>query len=1315
MFPNCFCRLLWISAAFSSAVAAQEIVFEADFDASAIIDPTTTANLDAGSSAGSWSDLPENANSLGIFDNGGNKGFLIDRASEDAIIRANFTTPIKANMGAEISFSYAIRRSGSHSKDIFITGYDLSGAISFQIILTAATSGSDRMRVAYTDPVDGYTNITEGDPGDHNYSGSWDPADLVDLKVILGENGYLVEHDGENGQWTSTTLPYLGDAATIQRVGFEVNGGSSGVSSGIWLDNVLVTGNSSSLVASFTSDQLSISPGETVELNWELFDFDTITLNGVDISGLTTNGMGSISQSIPDTHYFQLEATKGDLSEVHGLLVYADDFPVKITEVMSDNDNILQAADGSSPDWIEITNFTDTDFDLGGAYLTDDASELLKWSFPAKSIVPANSSLVIFASGDDFSSGGEIHTSFKLSSGGEYLALIAADGFTIEQAFSPFLPEMHEDVSYGLGPDLVSLGFFAAPSPGAPNEAITVETGAVVKELTKDPVFSPLSIPVSVEVYEIDAAVTEVTLHYRIGYGSESQLAMSPSTGNVWTASIPTDSVAEGEMLRWRATASDALGRTTPFPANVPADFSPRYHGVVAEDSSINTAFPVLHTFVEDPDWYKDSGWDSAGRTGKPNNFEFAQISLSYNGQFYDNAQMRVRGNSASRWEKPKFKIELNEGYEMEWHPTEEAVDEFNIQSHFVDQFPGAQSSFLREYAYLGLANEVGMPTFHMFYMQVRQNSDYFGLYSFTEQMNATFLRRQGMDDDGALYKATDGGNLGTGTATPSHFSKATRKDEPYDDLAVLVNQLNASEPERSDYVFDHLNIPEIVNKYAVDALTYNYDRTSHNYYVYHDPNKDEWTQLVWDTDLSFLVNGRLLDPDFNHPLYPDGNDGRSFNGMAAAILENEVVREMYYRRLRTLMDDYLATTWMDDLFSNLDTQIATERSFDDTQWPLSLVDVQEDLIDYYLPTRREQLFVTWGSLLSDTEPASSVVNFGQIVANPTSGNQDEEFIEITNPNSWAVDLSNWVLSDGVSFVFPPGSVIPANSNCYLSPDVVSFRNRATSPTGEEQQFVLGNYSGHLSNFGENLTLFDDEGVIVAQTTTPIIPSDNQLYLIVSELMYGPLPDGEAEFIELLNTSDTLTLDLSGLQFTDGIEYTFPLGTLLAPSARIVVTKGEFTSGSLKNGGETIKLDDADGSTIAEFTYDNDAPWPSTPGEIGTSLIFISGDPNHPQSWRASLSVGGNPNGSDSVPYSGGNLLSYALESGIEYDPITETLSATKKPGADEATLTLQWSNDLNTWNTDEIEFLGSDPLRWKEVTTADHRFFRLIIELNSP
>ena len=123
---------------------------------------------------------------------------------------------------------------------------------------------------------------------------------------------------------------------------------------------------------------------------------------------------------------------------------------VLITEFMASNDNTLPDEDGDHPDWIEIHNPCRPVVNLEGWHLTDDAGDLTKWRFP-RVLLGRGDFLVVFASDKDRSvEGGELHTNFKLSSEGEYLALVAADGQTIVYEFSPVYPEQLTDVSYGL-------------------------------------------------------------------------------------------------------------------------------------------------------------------------------------------------------------------------------------------------------------------------------------------------------------------------------------------------------------------------------------------------------------------------------------------------------------------------------------------------------------------------------------------------------------------------------------------------------------------------------------------------------------------------------------------------------------------------------------------------------------------------------------------------------------------------------------------------------------------------------------------------
>lgn len=82
----------------------------------------------------------------------------------------------------------------------------------------------------------------------------------------------------------------------------------------------------------------------------------------------------------------------------------------------------------------------------------------------------------------------ELHTDFKLSSAGEFLALSRPGGSAIAAAFAPEFPPQKPDVSYGPG------GFFLAPSPGfrgsepvsgfAAEPRFSVERGFFEKSIT---------------------------------------------------------------------------------------------------------------------------------------------------------------------------------------------------------------------------------------------------------------------------------------------------------------------------------------------------------------------------------------------------------------------------------------------------------------------------------------------------------------------------------------------------------------------------------------------------------------------------------------------------------------------------------------------------------------------------------------------------------------------------------------------------------------------------------------------------------------
>ncbi len=121
-----------------------------------------------------------------------------------------------------------------------------------------------------------------------------------------------------------------------------------------------------------------------------------------------------------------------------------------ISEFMASNNDTIDDSFGESSDWIEIFNDGSNAIDLNGYFLTDDALHLTKWEFPAYSLAPGQA-IVVFASSRDVNlPNGEMHTNFRLSASGEYLALVDQDGTTVIHDYGPTYPPQFEDVSYGM-------------------------------------------------------------------------------------------------------------------------------------------------------------------------------------------------------------------------------------------------------------------------------------------------------------------------------------------------------------------------------------------------------------------------------------------------------------------------------------------------------------------------------------------------------------------------------------------------------------------------------------------------------------------------------------------------------------------------------------------------------------------------------------------------------------------------------------------------------------------------------------------------
>ena len=60
---------------------------------------------------------------------------------------------------------------------------------------------------------------------------------------------------------------------------------------------------------------------------------------------------------------------------------------------------------------------------------------------------------------------------------------------------------------------------------------------------------------------------------------------------------------------------------------------------------------------------------------------------------------------------------------------------------------------------------------------------------------------------------------------------------------------------DRSTFIFDAVNLPEVINEMAGHVIMPNHDRLTKNYYMYRDSDgTGQWSRLPWDTEAAFRV-----------------------------------------------------------------------------------------------------------------------------------------------------------------------------------------------------------------------------------------------------------------------------------------------------------------------------------------------------------------------------------------------------------------------------------------------------------------------------
>ncbi|HXI52361.1 MAG TPA: CotH kinase family protein, partial [Candidatus Saccharimonadales bacterium] len=813
-----------------------------------------------------------------------------------------------------------------------------------------------------------------------------------------------------------------------------------------------------------------------------------------------------------------------------------------ISEFMASNTRTLADESGLFPDWIEIYNPGTLPVNLDGWSLTDSAANLQKWRFPATNLA-GGSFLVVFASGNDRRvPGARLHTSFQLSSDGEYLALVKPDGVTVASEFSPVFPPQAPDVSYGfpqtVGANGLDIGpgpvFFTTPTPGAANQGGAVRPGPILDQVGHTP-----NVPkddedllVTARVRPTFAAVASVTMRYRIMFSNEVSTPMfddgqhgdGAAGDGIYGATIPANLSTNGQMIRYAVTATDAAANTSRWPLFTSPLATEEYLGTIVDPTNVTSKLPIFHLFVG-PTQIAGIDTESGGR-----------LSVFYDGELYDNIYMELRGNTSASYNKKSHRLEFNRNHEFRHPGPGGRVRKSSLLAEYVDP------AYLRQHLSFWLLDKIGVPSPFDYPVRVQMNGQFYSLAFHNDVIGQEQVERLGYDPRGALYKAV-------GTAEPSFYSTGSfQKLEPDNDTSrtdylSLVNGINnASAIEvRRATVFDQMDVPEVINYLAGARWTSENDDVWANMSIYRDTFGDQlWRIIPFDMNASWgqLYGGSspleaTVDTSKSHPLYGGGTTGSPYNRIYDVIVALPETRQMLLRRERSVLDGWIlppgtpaSSLILENYIKQMTNLIVVEANLDRAKWGFApwapgktFSDGSGDLLNQFVALRRTHWYVTHSITntsrpiginqssnagIPTAQPPNAFIGVVGVEFNPSSGNQDEEYVALGNPAPFAVDISGWKLDGAVSFTFRPGTVVPSNSVIYVSPNVRAFRARATGPRGGQGLFVVGPSKGQLSARGETIRVLNTLDQAVNTYTYLGQPSQAQQYLRITELMYHP-------------------------------------------------------------------------------------------------------------------------------------------------------------------------------------------------------------------
>ena len=708
------------------------------------------------------------------------------------------------------------------------------------------------------------------------------------------------------------------------------------------------------------------------------------------------------------TSWIAAEPTPGAANQVAATALLGD---VVVTEV-----NYHSADDNPAATFVELLNTTAAPIDLNGWCI-----EGLEFCFSTPTPVQAASTFVIQDTYDAsrlsrssdrlrlVDGGGIVQDVMSYGDSGSWPAYADGLGHSL-QRLSPTLP--------GLAP---GNWMSAEPNPGtyAPSSA-----GALL------PTFDDLAFELLPEagadlhITAVVADAEQVSLGYVIDFDEEVIVAAEISDGVV-SATVPGQPA--GTLMRFRLIGTGRGGEGTWPRQGDGAD----YEGtVVRSEPAEASVLPRLQLFMP------DEVYEQASRATTLHGDEGFPVVFAFDGEVYDHATIRIKGNQARANLKKKWKVMLPPGHEWDAGGLlVSPVDEFDLLPAATDK------SYSREVLTADLQAMSGGYAQQAFPVRVERNNLFFGLYMYGESLDGDWRDRYGFSDGTLVYKGEHFAQL---DATDLRFSQDVFRqnyerytlnylddnDQQLRDLITTLDTLAGD--ELAAFAYQHIDIPQVVEALATMRVAQHSEWQHKNYFLMYDPEDEKWRLFPIDFDLNF---GRLFHSPCDArcddvqilywPNYPD------HNRFLRVFLRNDVFRAMVERRTRTVADEFFAPGIVESRLAELFSTMEPDAALDVSVWgqygeSQSLQKAQTILLEQYVIPQRRRYFER-----EFLVPAQVGIPEIQITAQDVDENGLVVQAALFNPNAVAVDVSGRIFEE-IGAQLPAGVVISAGATIYV-------------------------------------------------------------------------------------------------------------------------------------------------------------------------------------------------------------------------------------------------------------------------------------------